>query len=52
MHISPRPKSIGVYGDGLYWQRSSPGIRAGEGFILGKTLHLKTFQYSVGYFDD
>ena len=41
MHISPRPKLTGVYGDGLYLRRSGSGIRAGEGFILGKNSPFK-----------
>ena len=41
MHISPRPKLTGVYGDGLYLRRSGSGIRAGEGLILGKDSPFK-----------
>ncbi len=36
IHISPRPKLTGVYGNGLYLRRPGSGILGGEGLILGR----------------
>ena len=41
MHISPRPKLTGVYGDGLYLRRPGSGIFGGEGLILGSNSPFK-----------
>ena len=41
MHISPRPKLTGVYGDGLYLRRPGSGILGGEGLILGRNSPFK-----------
>ena len=41
MHISPRPKLMGVYGDGLYLRRPGSGILGGEGLILGSKSPFK-----------
>ena len=41
MHISPRPKLTGVYGDGLYLRRPGSGIFGGEGLILGPNSPFK-----------
>jgi len=41
MHISPRPKLTGVYGDGLYLRRPGSGVHDGQGLILGRNSPFK-----------